>query len=305
MKFIHLKMILVMVFAANLIACGGSDNSESSQGNIKIEKFVDVEFRAMVGDEEISCSEEIAALGTPAVSATISDFRFFVSDFEVITEQGETLPLDLQDNDFQAEGVTLLDFEDATGSCGNGTAALNSEVIGNVSLAEGDSIKGIQFKVGLPDAVNHSDTTTAPSPLNLTALHWNWAAGYKFMRLDVNPSGGVLKSDETTAATFNFHLGPTACNGDPTQGETVSCAKSNRPQVVLSDFDPGDDVVVFDFGALMSGIDLSQDESGRVGCMSFPDDAECGAIFSRLGLSYESGETSGTQSVFSTLNVYP
>lgn len=301
MNFKFLKTTLMFVLGINLVACGGGNHSQSNEGNLEIEKTIVIGFKSVVGDEEISCSEEISALGSPAVSASISDFRFFVSEFEVTTVQGETLPLELQDNDFQANGVALLDFEDASGSCGNGTAAMNSEVIGTLSLMEGDSITGIQFRVGVPESVNHSDTTSAPSPLNLSSLHWNWAAGYKFMRLDVNPSGGVLKSDETTAATFNFHLGSTACTGDPTQDEMVGCAKPNRPEIVLSDFNPDTDVVVFDFGTLMSGNNLSQDENNPVGCMSFPNDPECEAIFTRLGLNYATGMASGEQTVFSTL----
>ncbi len=43
-------------------------------------------------------------------------------------------------------------------------------------------MKGLEFKIGVPETLNHIDPLTAVSPLNYTDMHWHWASGYKFFR---------------------------------------------------------------------------------------------------------------------------
>ena len=45
-----------------------------------------------------------------------------------------------------------------------------------------------------------------------------------------------------------------------------------------------------DLSALLAGSDIGHDQGMAVGCMSGPDDPECGPVFERLGLSLQSGE---------------
>ena len=55
---------------------------------------------------------------------TVSDFRFFVSGVSLVSASGETVPVSLtQDGKWQNGTVALLDFEDGTATCSNGTNA--------------------------------------------------------------------------------------------------------------------------------------------------------------------------------------
>lgn len=90
----------------------------------------------------------------------------------------------------QRAGLALLDFEDKTGTCANGTEEVNTELRGT---APAGTYTGAKFSVGVPDSENFKDPATAPSPLNLSELFWSWASGYKFARIDgkVLPAMGM------------------------------------------------------------------------------------------------------------------
>jgi hypothetical protein len=61
--------------------------------------------------------------------------------------------------------------------------------------------------LGLDTAMNHTDPTMAPPPMNSSNLWWGWAAGYRFMTLegkyDSNNSGTIDGND----FTFDYHIG--------------------------------------------------------------------------------------------------
>ncbi len=76
------------------------------------------------------------------------------------------------------------------------------------ALPEGDYI-GLQFSVGLPEAINHSDPAQYASdhPLNPTrnALHWTWAEGYIFLAIE-----GKYRHSESASAEvggYALHMG--------------------------------------------------------------------------------------------------
>ena len=55
------------------------------------------------------------------------------------------------------------------------------------------SYSGVRFTMGVPFELNHGDPTVAPSPLNITAMFWNWQGGYKFLKADMNSTGLAAK----------------------------------------------------------------------------------------------------------------
>ena len=131
--------------------------------------------------------------------------------------------------------------------------------------------------------LDHADASTAPSPLNLSGLFWDWNSGYKFLRVDSVPTAG--------GAPFLLHLGSTACQGNFADGGISGCDRPNVAEVVLTGFDPAKSKVVVDYAAVVAGSDLSKNEGGAPGCMSGPMDPECDAIFQRLGLSVKDAST--------------
>ena len=162
-------------------------------------KEVAINFEGWVRNEEFVCGESYEGIGVSESTITPSDFRFYVSDIALIDEDGNAVPLELeQDGKWQYQNTALLDFEDGTNSCDNGTAEVNTTVVGTVP--EGN-YQGLQFTMGVPEDLNHEDAAIAPSPLNLTSMWWNWQGGYKFLRVELETeaisSVSVTNSDRS------------------------------------------------------------------------------------------------------------
>jgi uncharacterized repeat protein (TIGR04052 family) len=254
---------------------GGAGGAGGQAGDVDVA----ITFEGRVGDKAFDCSQSYAALGTAATEVKLTDFRLYIHDVRLLKAgSGEEVSLALeQDGLWQHESLALLDFEDKSGSCANGTAEVNSAVRGKAPAGDYD---GIAFKLGVPFEMNHQDASVAPSPLNLSALFWSWNGGYKFVRVDSAPAAG--------GDAFNLHLGSTGCVGD--NGDVTSCARPNVAEIVLSGFDAATSKIVVDYAAVVAASDLSKN-AGAPGCMSGEMDPECGPIFERLGLDIADGST--------------
>jgi uncharacterized repeat protein (TIGR04052 family) len=245
---------------------------------------VALRFDIRAGDTDVACGAELV-LGTDSTPVTITDARFYVHGVELLDADGMATAVTLdQDGTWQIDDIALLDFEDGTGPCVNGNELLNDTVRGTVPMG---TYTGIRFILGVPQARNHAAADTAPAPLNYTSMWWNWQGGYKFVRID---------GDNAAEGLF-FHLGSTGCTGEPPNIE--ACARPNRPEVMLTGFDPAADAVVFDVQTLWAGAPAATNTEGtRPGCMSAADDPECGPVLATLGLDAD-GQPTAAQTVFS------
>jgi len=268
----------LMALGALALGCGDDGSATQEQQDVA------VSFAAVVGEEPFVCGDTYENLGANDTSLALSDFRFYVQEVELKNAAGAWVTLQLEENSFQNSGVALLDFEDGCGELG--TPELNESVRGTVPAGDYD---GLRFKMGVPFEINHVNSATAPSPLNLTSLFWNWQGGYKFLRID---SGQFSQTD------WRMHLGSTGCVGDPMAGGVTECANGNRVEVEFGSFDASAGTVVADYAALVEGAALDQDQVEDQGCMSKPADTDCGPLFANLGLPF--GENpAGTQIFFS------
>lgn len=249
---------------------------------------VSIDFAAAINGSPFACGSSYTNVGASQTTITPVDFRIYIHDVELITSGGDVEPVELDQTSFQRDDLVLLDFENGTGPCVNGTATTNTTVEGEV--ARGD-YTGIRFVLGVPFEMNHGEPTTAAAPLDITGLFWSWNGGYKFLRMD-------HVSDDRPQG-WNVHLGSTGCTptGDPSVPATT-CSNPHRVAVELSNFDPESDVVVADLGMVLKDSDLSQNQAGAPGCMSFPGDPECHQVMPNLGLSYE-GTAASSQVLFS------
>ena len=110
-------------------------------------------------------------LGTGALAVEPKDFRFYVSRVRLVRQDDVDVPVTLDvAPPWQTADVALLDFEDATGSC-VGNAETNGLVKGRVPAG---AYKGVVFDLGIPEALNHGNPATAPSPLNVMSMSWSW-----------------------------------------------------------------------------------------------------------------------------------
>jgi uncharacterized repeat protein (TIGR04052 family) len=253
---------------------------------------VEIRFDAHVGAEAARCGQAYTGIGIAKAGLRFQDIRVYVSAVRLIAADGKEVPVTLTpDDQWQNDQVTLLDFEDATGNC-NGSAGTNRVVRGTVPQGR---YRGLVFEIGVPRAINHQDPTLAAAPLNVTGMTWPWRIGYKFIGIDLETTGG---SGGPNAATgFSIHLGSTDCgDGPPMAPPRVACVNPNRPAYRLPRFDPARSVVVLDIGALLAGTDITVNApKSASGCMAFPGDADCAAIFDRLGLAWAGKPSAGQQ----------
>lgn len=299
----------------------GAYNATQAQADTK---EIAINFAAYVGEEEFVCGKSYQEVGTEKSTVTPTDFRFYVSNVALIDQEGNAVPLKLkQDGKWQYQNTALLDFEDGTSACDNGTAEINTTVVG--TIPQGD-YQSLQFTLGVPQNLNHDDAAIAPSPLNLTSMWWNWQGGYKFLRVDLtteNPIASVnhSQSSSTPAAhqdmnmnsehsehskhtsahspatvdsnAYLIHLGSTGCS-DSAQSNLFACANANRAKVVLEDFNPEDNVVIADLGELLAQSNLTSNQANTPnGCMSSPEDSDCMPIMQNLNLSSSNTGESG------------
>lgn len=148
---------------------------------------VEIRFAAEINGEPFACGRQYGPVGASASTIVPSDYRMFVSALQLIQHGGRRVPVSLvQDKVFQLEDIALLDFEDGSGPCRNGTSAVNTVVRGVVPRG---AYTGLSFVIGVPFARNHGDPTLAPPPLSSTAMFWTWQGGYKFIRFDAGLAG--------------------------------------------------------------------------------------------------------------------
>ncbi|MEZ4381243.1 MAG: metallo-mystery pair system four-Cys motif protein [Nannocystaceae bacterium] len=252
-----------------------------------------VTFAPVVGDAAFACGTAYDDLGTTAGSFQVNDFRLYIHDVQVIRGDGTRAPLTLADNDWQSQGVVLLDFENAEGEC-VGSPETNLQVVG--SVADAADVSGVEFTIGVPEDLNHLDSASAPAPLNIPGMYWSWMGGYKYMRVDMTGLGGE---------PFVFHLGATGCTGSTADGFT--CANNYRITLPFEGFDPATQALAVDLAALVATTDLTTPNDAMVdpvdGCMSGMEDPECPALFTALGLEHNSATTNPSgQSVFKVVD---
>ncbi len=273
-----MKKLLPSLLLCTLAALGGCSDSDAEP--------ITLSFTGVVGAEDFVCGESYDGLGSSNTSLTLTDFRLYVSNLRLVDRDGNETPLLLeQDGKWQHEGVALLDFENGCGDMGN--ADLNSTVRG--TAPPGDYV-GVRFHLGVPFAHNHANSATAPAPLNLSSMFWNWQGGYKFLRVD---SAGMVM-----ASGWRFHLGSTDCQGDAMNGGVTSCNNANRPSVELRSFEHASDTIAVDLEMLMNQADLEQSDMGLPdGCMSGGADAACAPYFANLGIDF-GGATAPAQTFF-------
>ncbi len=275
------RSIVLAALGVGVLGCGASEDAGTQE--------VSIEFAAKVGTEDFVCGQQYDNLGADDTSLILSDFRFYVSGLELQNGNGDWVAVTLDQTNFQVEDVALLDFEDGCND-ESGNAPTNTRVAGVVPEGTYD---GLRFEMGVPFELNHENPATAPAPLNLTTLQWDWQGGYKFLRID---SGTFSMQD------WRLHLGSTGCDGDPVAGGTTECTTPNLVVVNnLGPFDPATSTVVADFSALVAGAPLADNQPMTpVGCMAGPTDTDCAPFFGNLGLAFGGDPPPGAQSFFTT-----
>jgi uncharacterized repeat protein (TIGR04052 family) len=286
------QILVGLTTAALLSACANTGTYSSTQS-------VDIQFAAAINGQSFACGQSYANVGTTKSTITPSDFRMYVSQVKLVRKDGTAVPVSLaQDGVWQYQNVALIDFENGEGPCRNGTTPTNTSVRGSVPTGE---YTGVELTVGVPFALNHQDPTVAPSPLNSTAMFWNWQGGYKFIKFDTASNG---LSEQKPAAPnvmgpvtrYSMHLGSTMCASASRTQAPSACQNPKTLTVRLDKFDVQRGQVVVDMGSVLAQANVDVNAAGTSpGCMSFPKDGDCPPVMQALGLAYDGVAATGSQ----------
>ena len=301
MRTTRLSLTATATLAAGLLAaCAGPPPVDP---NTPVP--VTIRFAAQVNGQPFACGTRYPGVGTTHSALIPSDLRFYVSALHLIDADGRAVPVRLaQDGVWQVDDIALLDFENGGGPCRTGTPATNTQVRGTVPPGR---YTGLRLTLGVPFARNHADPTTAPAPLNHTALFWNWQGGYKFLKFDTSttrqpaaPTASPPEHGGGSASGFSVHLGSTQCSSASPQAAPAECRAPNRVTVTFDRFDAGRNTVVADLGALLAqtNVDANAPDSAP-GCMSQPGDADCATVMAAFGLPWDGRPAEGAQRLFS------
>jgi uncharacterized repeat protein (TIGR04052 family) len=263
-----------------------ADTGEQTDAPAAENQAVRLRFVARVGNEPFACGATYRS--DRGIEYTPADLRLFVQDVALIDSAGREQPVRLDVRaPWQIDGVALIDFEDASSGCLAGTHERNLELTGHVPAGE---YRGIAFSNGVPEALNHTDPSLLPAPLQAGGMSWGWLQGYRFLMAEI--TGRASSTDSTaTPGSALLHLGSTACSGNPSAGG-ISCSKPNRSRVRLPEFDPTADAIVVDVAELFADVDLATVTT----CHSSGDD--CAPLFEHLGIDLTSGLASDRQRVY-------
>ena len=175
--------LLILSSAANGRQLGGGKT-----------EAVAISFALVADGKLVGCGAPLANLGAGHLQSKLQEAQFYVHGVKLIDASGKRTPISLVQNDWQYADVALLDFKDARGGnapCTETNPAKNTTVVG---AAPKGAYVGLEFSVGAPVesvvdgqtvSINHSNVETAPPPLDIAGMAWNWQAGRRFLGVEV------------------------------------------------------------------------------------------------------------------------
>lgn len=248
---------------------------------------ITIQFKGMLGKQPFSCGQVYDGLGTdPSVRIEPMDFRFYVHNLRLVNEQGQEVPLRLDDRDpWQGSQIALIDFEDSQGACGNsGDPGVNAQVTGSLPAGR---YRGIKFSNSVPAKLNHANPTSLGAPLHAGGMTWGWLSGYKFFAAELRQTNAAEGANPGSAL---FHIGSQVCDAGP---DGISCSKSNRNEIVLPSFEPETHQVVVNLAPIFSQANFNKESP----CHSATE--VCDPMFKAVGVNFKTGLSQTEQTTFS------
>ena len=226
-KFKTLLMAITTVAALSSCSKDDNNNNPRNEGPI-IEELngegkISLQFQNYVGDKKLVLGTDPARAEVyPSNGQTLkfSEVKYVITNIVLIKANGNKVPYHTEDLD---KGGFLINLENAASL----TPILNN-------LPDGD-YKGIEFGLGVKKELNNLKLQEKfPNFYNLTGkysfengkiMHWEWANGYRFVKLEgwySNPTPGKNKKGEDlpaiTDGELSIHIG-SAFKGTKIKGE--------------------------------------------------------------------------------------
>ena len=235
---------------------------------------VTIAFAAELSGAPLRCGAPVALDGA---KVELVDLRLYVHDLELVDATGRAVPVTLDDDGaFQTTRIALLDFEDASGACRNGSPQVHTALHGRAPAGQYVALRGT---LGVPFELNHGYPSKDPPPLAPTAMQWSWLSGHTFLRFEAHVNDRPVRA----------HMGSEGCTGD--LGNVAGCKFPNRARFEAALPHGLAEPVHFDLAPLLHAALAGGAESR--GCMGAPDDPGCAAVYDALGLSRLDGAATG------------
>ena len=315
--FRTLRAALAAVGVATLLVvtgCGGDGGGDTN--NTATTQAFSLRFAAVDAGHVVGCGSAMGGFGPNQTDTVqISDLRFYVSNIQFFTAEGQKLAVTLDRNEFQyvsSDGtVALVDLTGTSiGACAGtgltypeGTARTNAAVTGT---ADAGKIDRVSFDVGVPQHLMKkviADHTAEDAPSPLAEMHWSWAFAYRHFVMNFTMVDG-----NGTSGEGYVHVGSTDCGGDGTKALTdrEACGNLNTPAVSLTGFDLATDTVAVNIRRILANLDFEMASTDAtvpgVACHSSVEQPDCAMIFANFGINQATGASSASlNTVFSTM----
>jgi uncharacterized repeat protein (TIGR04052 family) len=286
---------LLLVSACNPMAKKEDNNNVLGLVALAVQnQAVNLDFSVTAGGATFESNKALTVNGVSNV--TFRDMRFFVSEVTLVRADGTSVPVTLADDGvWQTKNVALLDFENGrsltTAHSSGASTAMNSKVTGSVPAG---AYTAIQFTIGVPENLNHLQINDSKAPLNISAMYWAWASGYKHAKIEF-----TTLDPSTTTKWTNMHLGSTgfgtspaatACTSNVSTGTFGNCPAKFRPRIAIEGaLNLSNQRIVMNLDNLLKGYThlTSSDADGLGTCMPIAPSADflrCNPLSTNLGL---------------------
>lgn len=242
-----------------------------------------IPFVAELDGQPVSCNRDVQYQGSSG-NATVRfrGLRMYVVNVGLVDASGNTTLLELEQNAWQHERLVLLDYEDNTENCREGTPETNNLVVGSVP---GGNYVGLAFTIGVPEELNHTDISAAtPAPLAQPAMFTGALYGYHYFKLDMTTVG--------EPGGYPIHVHASGCITDEF-GNPAGCTGANTVVYEVPSFDHRTQQITLDLSELLSRNNLDRNGTTPApaslptapGCQSDTTDPDCQSFFTSYGLS--------------------
>lgn len=272
------KTFFISSLVFGFVSCDPNSKSDDNQTlallALAVPQTVNLNFEALANGQALVTGSNITA---DSRTVQFRDFRLYISEVKLVKADGTTVDVTLStDNVWQSNGVALVDLETTR------TTETNAKVTGTVPAG---SYTGVQYTVGVPETLNHLDSTNQKSPLNIGSMYWTWQGGYKHANIEFSYDG---------TNWTQLHMGSTGvCGTAPSYG----CTKKFRPSIQLTgQFTSGNQKISLDVDKLLNGHTY-----GAMGMCMPGTGAPCDTLVQAFGLNIATGavDSSITQRIFS------
>ncbi len=263
-----------------MTGCGGSSDSSTSvkdstlnpsaesQNNPDLPKtdsnfetkHLDIQIGIYDKNRKLNCGDRIEGLGQESDTLVLSQLKFYLHDIELLDSySNQWYPINLNKTDYQfvedknnankqqIAYLNLLNQDpcDVLGSDSITNKKLQTSIKGQLNVPLSAQLTSIKFKVGIPERYNHIDINNTQTDSFFgydQNTHWTWLTGYRFMMIDLW---------DAQAPKWCLHLGSKDCTINSER--KYSCSKSNRPEIILDNFNPFQDDIAIDLRGFFEG----------------------------------------------------